>query len=174
MNGNRFQDNLQNENLRAIKNLHSNNFCIAHIPTSSSKTTAVLTCSKDQQLPTSKGSIIYTPPLINLQGSHTAQYDFISSPTEVIPFSLSILESSNLPTAYMLDQNDKIVTGATANLEKKTSWYQHQASLVTNNSVIYKHITWTLKLLPKDLLYLDLNLFSLEVVSSSETKMLLL
>ena len=119
MNGNRFQNNLQNENLRAIKNLHSNNFFIAHIPTSSSKTTDVLTCSKDQQLPTSKGSIIYTPHLINLQGSHTAQYDFISSQTEVIPFSLSILESSNLPTTYMSDHNNKIVTEATANLGGK-------------------------------------------------------
>ena len=98
VNGNRFQKNLQNENLCAIKKLPSNKFCIAHIPTSSIKTTAVLTCSKDQQLSTSKGSIIYTPHLINLQGSNTTPYDFRSSPTEVRLLPLSILESYNLLT----------------------------------------------------------------------------
>ena len=98
VNGNRFQNSLQKENLRAIKKLSSTNFFIAHIPPSSSKTTAVLTCSTDQQLSNSKGFIIHQLHLTNLQDPHTTRYDFTSSPTEGIPFSLTILESSNLIT----------------------------------------------------------------------------
>ena len=174
VNGNRFRNNLQNENLRAIKKQPSTNFYVAHIPTSPSKPTTVLNCYIDQQLSTSKGSIIYTPYLINLQFPHTIRYDFISSPTEVIPFRVSILEIYNLPTKYMLDHNNKIVTVTTANLEKK-DFMPSSSRFACNKYFIYlQRANMNFKVITKDLLYLDLKFYSLAAVSSSGTTMIII
>ena len=107
------------ESIGIIKKLSSTNFSNANIPISSSKTPAVLTCSVEQHLSNSKGSIIHLVQLNNIQGFNIDRYDFTSSPTDDIPFSFIILESNSLRTKYLLDHTNKIVTEDTANLENK-------------------------------------------------------